>query len=65
MRRWQRDLKRIPGVVSLELTGGTHIRLRLENGRFVICSSSPSDVYAIRNAALDLRRELLFVRNRT
>ena len=49
MRRWERDLRRIPGVVALELTGGSHIKLRLTNGRFVFASSSPSDVRTIRN----------------
>jgi hypothetical protein len=35
MRRWERELQRIPGVVSLEMTNGDHIRLTLANERMV------------------------------
>jgi hypothetical protein len=58
VRRWQKELERLPGVIALELTNGGHIRLRLTNGRFVFCSSSPSDFRAIRNTEALVRREL-------
>jgi hypothetical protein len=58
MRKWERDLKRIPGVISLETTNGCHIRLRLSNGRFVITSNTTGDVRALRNTAADVEREL-------
>jgi hypothetical protein len=32
MRKWERELKEIPGVMSLEM-GGKHIKLRLSNSR--------------------------------
>jgi hypothetical protein len=58
MRRWERDLRRIDGVVSLEISGGNHIKLKLTNGRMVFCSSSPSDIYALKNATRVVSKEL-------
>ena len=64
MRRWERELQRIPGVVSLEMTNGDHIRLTLANERMVFCSSTPSDcVRAIRGIRLQVRKELRWVGN--
>jgi hypothetical protein len=60
MRKWERELKEIPGVMSLEM-GGKHIKLRLSNSRTVFCSSSPSDINAIRNATRQVQRELKWV----
>jgi len=35
MRKWDRELRRIPGVKGVEQTNGAHLRLLLTNGRFV------------------------------
>jgi hypothetical protein len=64
MRAWERDLKRIDGVVSLEISGGNHVKLKLRNGRMVFCSSSPSDVYALKSATRVVRKELRWNRAR-
>jgi hypothetical protein len=61
MRAWERDLKRIPGVVTLETTNGSHLKLRLTNGRFVIAASSSGDVRALRNTTHQVEKELRWV----
>jgi hypothetical protein len=60
MRRWERELKKIPGVVSLETTSGCHIKLRLTNGRFAFTSSTPGDYRTIRNTVRQVNEQLRF-----
>lgn len=44
---------------SVELTGGGHLKLRLPNGRFVICPSTPSDnARGFHNTVAQVRRTL-------
>jgi hypothetical protein len=43
MRKWERELRRIPGVEDVRHTNGDHLRLLLTNGRFVITGSTTGD----------------------
>jgi hypothetical protein len=57
MRREERELQRIPGVVSLEMTNGDHIRLTLENERMFFAQVRRA-TRAIRGIRLQIRKEL-------
>ena len=59
--RMLEDLQRRVGCrfESVELTGGGHLKVRLENGRFVIMPSTPSDsARGFLNTVAQVRRTL-------
>ena len=58
MRKWERELRRIPGVEDVEQTNGDHLRLLLTNGRFVITGSTTGDQRVIHHVNSRVRREL-------
>jgi hypothetical protein len=58
MRKWERKLRRIPGVKNVELTNGDHLRLLLTNGRFVITGGTTGDQRVIHHVISQVRREL-------
>ena len=53
----ERDLRRLPGVVTITKTARGHFRLHLANGRFVITAQS-SEWRAFRNTLARVRSEL-------
>jgi hypothetical protein len=57
MRGVERNLRRLPGVVTITKTARGHFRLHLANGRFVIASRS-GDWRVFRNTLAQVRREL-------
>jgi hypothetical protein len=58
MRKWERELRRIPGVKGVEQTRGNHLRLLLNNDRFVITGLTTSDQRVIHHVISQVRREL-------
>jgi hypothetical protein len=58
MTRWQRDLSKIPGVVSVEHPNATHLRLTLTNGSTITASVTPSCRFALAHVCADVRRAL-------
>jgi hypothetical protein len=58
VKRKQRELQRILGVLGVTKTAGGHYRLKLVTGEPIFTSSSPSDRRTMRNVKALVRRKL-------
>jgi hypothetical protein len=57
-RKIVHELKRAFPNAVLEVTGGSHLRITLPNGKTVIASSTPSCRFALNNVKRDMRRSM-------
>jgi hypothetical protein len=58
VRKWERQLRTIPGVERVEHTNGQHVRLVLANGRFTVTSATTGDWRTLDNTPAQVRRVL-------
>ncbi len=58
MTRWKRDLSRLDGVLRVEVTNGSHLRLRLTNGSTVFTALTPSDWRTLANTQKKIKHAL-------
>ena len=62
MRKMHRDLKKLAkrfgGKLQLSTNANPHPRILLPNGRYVVCSQSPSCSRAMKNLETSLRHEM-------
>jgi hypothetical protein len=56
MRKIVRELRRQFPDVVVEVSNGSHYRLKLPNGRVVMVSATPSDRRFMQNVRSDVRR---------
>jgi hypothetical protein len=58
MRKLERELGRLPGVIAVTRTRGGHIKLTMSEGPPQYTSSTPGGQSAIKNLRAQLRRAM-------